>query len=645
MVQYANSKGLLVVIAGLSQPVDRYPATAEAVTFARNLAARLAGYHVVLSPGFDDPINTTTGALLNAVGDEIYFANANMLTANHFGTQSSTNYALLQDEPRNLFPLLQSGFNAGDADMIASRARNLPQELRGFTAAAPFTTIQKPVVNAESIYDYGYGNNADASSLGSQAFNAFQARKTGYLSWMAGASGYTFGVAGIWEWGMCSMTPIPNPATCTDPPPGTVPQSTTGNDFRNFYSAMSAPSSVQMKVMGDRMRETDWWALISNEQAHIVHPDGLPPDRKRMVTTRDPDRVLAYLPHNNRIKLTTGGKNIDPLNAHFYNPRADVLRVPPNSITVHQSWQHSYYQPGGLTGLLGSDDWVLVLLPPTSGGMTWTGGLAPEETNTLRAWPNTLKGGGSAVFFDVLDGAGKVVAQRSIGRTESPLLPQRIQAARDGRGRFLIAWEERALQPESSRIRLLRTDRLGREELEPEVPERRTAVERLHPSVAADAAGNLLLVWEERDLATDSSRIVGQRYFEDGWPDGEPFELLQSQVGRPRRPRAACAPGGECWVAWEVEDRETRRVTLRAQRLDASRALVGQDLEINESGDGDLWLTQLAADEDGSVRFQWESFSPQGATRGEFSALRTPTGAVLQGEVQLEAPWAVEVVE
>lgn len=646
MVQYANSKGLLVVIAGLSQPVERYPATTEAVTFARNMAARMAGYHVVLSPGFDDPINGTTVALLNAVGNEIAFANANMLTANHFGTQASSNYAPLQDEPWNLFPLLQSGFNAGDADLIASRARNLPQELRGFTGAAPFTTIQKPVVNAESIYDYGFGNNVDSANLGKDAFNAFQARKTGFLSWMAGASGYTFGATGIWEWGMCSMSPIPNPLTCTDPPAGTVPQPTSGNDFRNFYSAMSAPSSLQTKLMGDRMRETDWWILISNEQGHIAYPspEGVPPDRRRMVTTRDPDRVLAYLPHNNRIKLTTGGKNVDPQNAHFYNPRADVPRVPA-TVQVHQPWQHSYYQPGGLTGLLGSDDWVLVLLPPTSASMTWTGGLAAADANTLRAWPDTLKSGGSAVFLDVLDSAGNTVAQRMLGHTSSPLPPRRIRAARDGQGRFLIAWEEGVLQAASSRIRLIRTDRLGRANLEPEVPELRAIAERVHPSVAADAAGNILLVWEERDLTTDRSRIVGQRYFEDGWPDGELLEFLQPPFGRPRRPLAACAPSGECWVAWEVEEPETRRVTLRAQRLDAGRALVGQDLQINETGDGDLWLTELAANEDGTIHFQWESFSLQGATRGEFSALRARTGAVVQDEVQLEAPWSVEAAE
>lgn len=642
MVHYANTKGLLVVVAGVSQPVEEFPAPAEGLIFARNLAARLAGYHVVLSPGFDDQITTTTAALLTAVGEEIYFFNDNMMTASHSGTQASANYGLLQDEPWLRFHLFQSGFNAGNADTIANKARVMPQELRGFTALTPFATIQKPVVNGESIYDYGYGNNADSASLGSQAFNAFQARKTGYLSWMAGASGYTFGAAGIWEWGMCSMLPIPNPATCTDPPAGTVPQSTTGNDFRNFNTAMSAPSSVQMNVMGNAMRASDWWALISNQQSDIGN-NGSFTDRRKMVTTRDPDLVLGYLPHNDRIKLITGGKNIDPLNAHFFNPR--LINQPltnPDSILAHQTWQHSYYQPFGLTGALGSDDWVLGLFPLTSAPMTWSAGLAPEDLKTIRAWPDFLDTGGVAVALEVLDHLGKVEAKTTIGRSRSRMLPGNIEAARDGNGRFLVTWEERVSQTGPATIRLVRTDRVGREESELEIPLQSATVERVNPSVAADAAGKILVVWEENDFQENSSSILGQRYLEDGWADGEIFEVQATVPGRPRRPKTACAPDGQCWVAWEVRDEESRVVEIRAQRLDGNREAVGSDLRINETTEGDLWLTSVASREDGTTVFEWESFTLEGESRGQFGAARARAGEVSQGEYRLAAPWEAD---
>jgi hypothetical protein len=51
MVEYANEKGLVVMMTGVADPADRggcrvsqsYPRTADSVIFARNLAARLAG--------------------------------------------------------------------------------------------------------------------------------------------------------------------------------------------------------------------------------------------------------------------------------------------------------------------------------------------------------------------------------------------------------------------------------------------------------------------------------------------------------------------------------------------------------------------------------------------------------------------------
>ena len=70
MVEYANEKGIVVVMTGVADPTDRggcrasqtYPRTGDSVIFARNLAARLAGNHVIFSVNFDD----WPGALLDA---------------------------------------------------------------------------------------------------------------------------------------------------------------------------------------------------------------------------------------------------------------------------------------------------------------------------------------------------------------------------------------------------------------------------------------------------------------------------------------------------------------------------------------------------------------------------------------------------
>jgi hypothetical protein len=69
MVQTANTWGLLVMLAGLNDPYDLgtknnpglYPMSADAVVFARNLAARMAGSFVIYSPSFDDSKDAVHG--------------------------------------------------------------------------------------------------------------------------------------------------------------------------------------------------------------------------------------------------------------------------------------------------------------------------------------------------------------------------------------------------------------------------------------------------------------------------------------------------------------------------------------------------------------------------------------------------------
>jgi hypothetical protein len=95
MVKQANDQDILVVIAGVIDPVrladnGTYPNLQNAVDFARYLSARMAGSAVMFSPGFDDRINnrTSDGAntveqVMNAVGPALKTAAPRHLVTNH----------------------------------------------------------------------------------------------------------------------------------------------------------------------------------------------------------------------------------------------------------------------------------------------------------------------------------------------------------------------------------------------------------------------------------------------------------------------------------------------------------------------------------------------------------------------------------
>src|SRR5690606_9903768 len=83
-VQYANDKGIIVFVVGVLEPLGRYPTEEIASIFARNLAARMSGSFVVLSPSFDSPFME----LANTVGNVLNNATSRHLITQHPGTPS-----------------------------------------------------------------------------------------------------------------------------------------------------------------------------------------------------------------------------------------------------------------------------------------------------------------------------------------------------------------------------------------------------------------------------------------------------------------------------------------------------------------------------------------------------------------------------
>ncbi len=216
MVEYANEQGLVVMMAGVADPSDRggchvsqsYPQTADSVIFARNLAARLAGNHVIFSVNFDDwpgaqldasaPAAGTVKDTTLAVGPALKSVVPRHLIVNHIaGSAQVSDYTNYQSLPWLDFQLFQSGHASSvpvacpgksgstwqaQQQCAVSRAIDLTKGLR---AASPL----KPAVNGEGAYE-----TPDTGA--SPPDNRYGMRHTAYASLLDGAAGFTAGVDG-----------------------------------------------------------------------------------------------------------------------------------------------------------------------------------------------------------------------------------------------------------------------------------------------------------------------------------------------------------------------------------------------------------------------------------------------------------------
>jgi hypothetical protein len=241
MIKDANDAGLVVVVAGLIDPTDRggsgtfivppqkYPRQAAAVAFARQLAARLAGSFVFLSPGFDDKIAellddnvTQVQSSMVAVGQALRGpggAAPRHLVGNQLGGGSALgDYDHFHAMPWLSFEFYQSGhkgnmglpcnYSGTSASLEYSRAvcraREMTLQFRCQGAAATVKDCPvgqylppggfKPAVNSEGAYE-DFNPPGDPDTREGE-------RHTGYVSALSGSFGYTIGVLGYHKAGL-----------------------------------------------------------------------------------------------------------------------------------------------------------------------------------------------------------------------------------------------------------------------------------------------------------------------------------------------------------------------------------------------------------------------------------------------------------
>ena len=264
-VQMANEQGLMVLVVGLMEPVKRYPDPASAQHFARHLVARLMGNFVILSPSSDSPFLE----LGNAVGRTIRES-----SPLHLITQHATDLAAARryyDQPYLDFCGLQSGAGWGGKPLGADiAARNAVECSLALCQRQP----PKPVVNLESRYDSEF-NERQMPRL---------PRSCGYWSFLSGCAGYSYGCAGLFNWGLTNAQSDPQATLWT------------------WRSAMNRPSSTEMKHLAEFFRGLDWWRL---EPRHDLILNQANEPTKRMVLAKSAtgDLAVAYLPDNPAITI------------------------------------------------------------------------------------------------------------------------------------------------------------------------------------------------------------------------------------------------------------------------------------------------------------------------------------------------------
>ena len=169
---------------------------------------------------------------------------------------------------------------------------------------------------------------------------------------------------------------------------------------------------------------------------------------------------------------------------------------------------------------------------------------------------------------------------------------------------------------------------------------------QLNPQVAADSAGNFVVVWNSYSSTGadgDSQSIQGRRYAADGAALSGQFEVNTYTTSGQRYPAVAADSAGNFVVVWDSfgsagTDRSS--FSIQAQRFAANGAALGAQFQVNTYTTAAQRYPSVAVDGAGRFVVVWQSLGSSGTDADSWSIRGrrfAANGVPLGGESQVNS--------
>jgi len=150
-----------------------------------------------------------------------------------------------------------------------------------------------------------------------------------------------------------------------------------------------------------------------------------------------------------------------------------------------------------------------------------------------------------------------------------------------------------------------------------------------HASVASDASGNFVVVWESnQDGGGDG--IFGQRYDSGGVPQGNEFRVNSYTTFSQTVPSVASDASGNFVVVWHGQGQGDTNGVF-GQRYDSAGGTLGGEFRVNSYTSGTQTYPSIASDASGNVVIVWHSYFGQDGSGAGVFGQRYDSGGVARG--------------
>jgi hypothetical protein len=162
-----------------------------------------------------------------------------------------------------------------------------------------------------------------------------------------------------------------------------------------------------------------------------------------------------------------------------------------------------------------------------------------------------------------------------------------------------------------------------------------TTGRQYHSGVASDANGNFVVVWGSIGQDGSNTGIFGQRYDASGAPLGVEFPVNTYTTQAQGGPAVAADAAGNFVVVWTSLFQDGSVEGVFGQRFDPSGVRVGGEFRVNTYITGNQAAPSVAMDPSGRSVVVWGSFQQVGTTFSVFGQRYDAAGVLQGGEFQV----------
>ena len=247
-------------------------------------------------------------------------------------------------------------------------------------------------------------------------------------------------------------------------------------------------------------------------------------------------------------------------------------------------------------------------------------------------------GSGYGVFGQRFNSAGSPVGSEFQVNSYTTGSQYDQSVAADGSGNFVVVWKSPGQDGSGYGVFGQRFDSTGSPVGSEFQVNTYTTGYQSFPAVAADAAGNFVVVWNSVYQDGSEWGVFGQRFDSTGSPVGSEFQVNTYTTGYQSFPAVAADASGNFVVAWGsygLVGQDGSGSGVFGQRFDSAGSPVGSEFQVNTYTTSSQINPAVSAGVSGSFVVAWLSFDQDGSGMGVFGQRFDTAGSPVGSEFQI----------